>query len=119
MEKTICFTQIEINYNTIALFEVAMSIHIVVKLAGNFAKEAYQKKLISPELAELSEVQKRLGIVLEPVHPGSDDSNLISFFIVKVPDLATGKLVLERLGHCKAVDAAYIKPTDDLPGVDH
>ena len=111
------FTQLEINYNTIASSD-AMAISIVVKLAQNFAKEAHQEKLVSPELVELSSVQKSLGIVLEPLHPASDDSNLIPFFIANVPDLAASKLVLERLRRCKAVDAAYTKPSDELPGAD-
>jgi hypothetical protein len=96
-----------------------MPFHIVVKLAGIFAKEAQHREIVSPELTELSAVQKSLGIVLKPVHPGSDDPNLAPYFMIDVPDPAIGEKVLDRLRLCKAVDGAYLKPSDALPGAEN
>jgi hypothetical protein len=36
-------------------------------------------------------------------------------FTVKVSNSATPKWVIARLNHCKAIEAAYLKPLDEMP----
>jgi hypothetical protein len=105
----------ETNYNILDRYST-MTVQIIVKILPDIAPELHQQRISSPELEELSKIQRSLDIVLAPVHPRIKDSSLASYFTVEVPDEAKAKLVIERLKLCKAVDAAYIKPSDELPG---
>jgi hypothetical protein len=105
----------DINNNTLDSYCV-MPVRIIVKLSENTALDLHHQQPSSREIEELSKIQRSLGIALEPLHPGIKDPSLTHYFTVEVPDEATSKLVIERLNLCKAVDAAYIKPSDELPG---
>ena len=52
---------------------------------------------------------------LEPMHPGSDNSELQSFFTVDVADSGQAQALSERLLQHPSVLAAYIKPAEGLP----
>jgi hypothetical protein len=52
---------------------------------------------------------------LEPVHPGVEDPLLASYFMAEVPDSTTAEWVIIHLRKSKAIEAAYRKPTDELP----
>jgi hypothetical protein len=53
--------------------------------------------------------------MLEPLHPGAEEPHLASYFTVEVQDPATADQVIARLKHCHAIEAAYLKPPDELP----
>jgi hypothetical protein len=115
MQKINTITFSKTNYNTLGTYDT-MSVRIIVKLLQDIALDLIQQRPSSPELEELSKIQRNLGIVLEPVHPGIKDPGLAPYFTVEVPDEDTANLVIERLKLCKAIDGAYIKPSDQLPG---
>lgn len=69
----------------------------------------------SPVANEVAQAAKELGVELEPMHPGVEDSSLAQFYTVEVPDTATAEKVIKRLRSCAAVEAAYLKPPDALP----
>ena len=94
------------------LKRILITVKISKKATGFLQK---RKSLTSEFSDELSAVEKDLGISLEPLHPGAEDPHLSPYFKVKVPDHATAKKVINRLLNCKAVEAAYIKPSDELP----
>jgi len=52
---------------------------------------------------------------LQPMHPGTTDPVLESFFMVDVADSDEAGRVLNRLRNDSAVQAAYVKPDDELP----
>ena len=52
-----------------------------------------------------------LGLRLRPMHPGSDDPELASWFVAEADD---GEVV-SALRSMAGVDAAYLKPADELP----
>ena len=56
-----------------------------------------------------------LGVELEPLHPGTIDSELQRFFIVTMEDGEPVDQVLDSLRECHGIDAAYLKPPDALP----
>ena len=58
---------------------------------------------------------QQLGVVLEPMHHGTADPDLMRYFTVDVPDQATAERVLARLPQSRAVEAAYLKPPDAMP----
>jgi hypothetical protein len=49
------------------------------------------------------------------MHPGSDNSELQSFFTVDVADSGQAQALSERLLQHPSVLAAYIKPAEGLP----
>ena len=104
------------NYNTFDSYNI-MSVRIIVKLSENIVLNPRSQQLMdSPELEELSKIQRSIGITLEPVHPRTKDPSLASYFTVEVPDEGTANKIIEHLKLCKEVDGAYIKPSDELPG---
>lgn len=52
---------------------------------------------------------------LEPLHPGSTDQQLIPYFVVQTADTQTANQVMVALRRCPGVEAAYLKPLDELP----
>ena len=60
-------------------------------------------------------IVEEFGVVLEPLHPDTEDPSLISYFTIEVPDHATADRVIARLLQSKGIEAAYLKPPDELP----
>lgn len=67
------------------------------------------------ETAELLRAADELGVVLEPMHTDTNDPELQSFFTVEVSDPQAAEHVINRLQQCSAIEAAYLKPMDELP----
>jgi hypothetical protein len=89
---------------------------ITVKVSKEITGRLQKRKPSTNQLLnELLTVEKDLGVLLEPLHPGAEDTYLSPYFKVKVPDHATAKRVINRLLNCKAVEAAYLKPSNELP----
>ena len=72
---------------------------------------------LAPEAAEpeLRELADELGLSIRPLHAGTTDPVLGSYFIVSLPDASLAKQVLDRLRQSPAVYAAYLKPPDAMP----
>lgn len=64
---------------------------------------------------ELLEAASELGVRLEPLHPGQTHPLLAPHFTVEVPDRETAEKVIDRLSRFQIVEAAYIKPEEELP----
>jgi len=62
------------------------------------------------------EAVKELGVVLEPLHPGVEDIRLAQVFKAEVSDPAMAEKAISRFQSCSTVEAAYLKPPDELPG---
>jgi hypothetical protein len=92
-----------------------INLEVTIIVSSEVAAAIQQKKPQHPGAEELLRIAETLGVSLEPIHPGTVDTNLLSYFIVKVPDSATALKVMDRLQQSKAVEAAYIKPPDELP----
>jgi len=56
------------------------------------------------------------GVVLQPMHPGTNDPDLMRFFTVEVSDSASAEQLIARLQQDAEVEAAYLKPPDEMPG---
>jgi hypothetical protein len=94
--------------------EVA-KIQITVRVTEDVARAIHQKGPSTTESEELFKVTNELGVLLNPMHPDVEDSILASFFIVEVPDKTTADRVITHLQQSKAIEAAYVKPPDELP----
>jgi len=89
--------------------------YILVKIQTDVAFMLHKRKSITTASEELLHTANELGVVLQPVHVGTKDSNLVSYFTVEVPDPVTAERVIAHLRHCKAIEAAYLKPSDEMP----
>ena len=69
----------------------------------------------NPEGRELLRLAKELGIRFQPLHPGTEDPRLATYFVVEVPEAPTAQSVAARLRESQAVEAAYLKPPDEPP----
>jgi hypothetical protein len=56
-----------------------------------------------------------LGVNLRPVHPGSADANLASYFRTEVDDRLTAERIAAALRGSPAVESAYVKPAEEPP----
>lgn len=64
---------------------------------------------------ELLEAASELGVRLEPLHPGQTHPLLAPYFMAEVPDREIAEKVINRLSQFPIVEAAYIKPDEELP----
>lgn len=85
---------------------------VTIQLSDEAAHALQQHRTV-PDLGRLA---NELGIVLEPLHPHSDDRALKAFFQAVVPDGADAERVVTRLLRSPHVRAAYVKPPDGPPG---
>ena len=77
---------------------------------------------LSPGPASRAVLRDVLGpspeAVLRPLHPGTDDPTLGSYFTVEVPDGPGAEQrvarLLTRLRACPEIAAAYVKPPDSM-----
>jgi hypothetical protein len=69
----------------------------------------------NPETERLRKATEELGVRLEPVHPGQTHPLLAPFFMIEVPDKETAEKTIRRLRRFKVVEAAYVKPDEQLP----
>jgi hypothetical protein len=72
---------------------------------------------LAPEAAEpeLRDLADEFGLSVRPLHAGTSDPVLGSYYIVSVPDASMARQVLDRLRQSPAVNAAYLKPPDAMP----
>jgi hypothetical protein len=92
-----------------------MKIQVIIIVSANAARSLQQKGEPTTGSKELLMITEELGVLLEPVHPGSDDPLLTPYFMVEVPDSTTAECVITHLRKSKAIEAAYIKPPDEFP----
>lgn len=67
------------------------------------------------DVQSLMRLLHEAGLVLRPMHPGVTDSELQAYFIVEAPEAVDTQVAVERIRACPAVQAAYVKPPDELP----
>lgn len=57
----------------------------------------------------------RLGLDLHAMHPDVDDAELQSYFVAELSDASIANNIIEDLMKVPNIEAAYIKPADELP----
>jgi hypothetical protein len=88
---------------------------ITVQIRPDVASDWRRREHSTWEVEELNRLSKELGVVLEPMHPGTTDVDLSGYFTIEVPDCAIAEKVIQYLRQNKAILAAYVKPPDALP----
>lgn len=92
-----------------------IKIKVIVKVSADVARSLNHLAPPTAESEAVLRMIKTFGLTLEPMHRDTDDPNLQSYFIVEVPDDETAQRLIDQLLQAKGVEAAYIKPPDELP----
>lgn len=92
-----------------------MKIQITVQVSVDVARTLHRRGPPTTKSQELFKIVEELGVLLEPMHPGAEDPLLAPYFTVEVPDSTTAERVITHLRQSKAIEAAYLKPPDELP----
>jgi hypothetical protein len=88
---------------------------VIIKLKMETALALQKRKGKNREAMEISLIAEQIGVVLKPLYPETNDPNLASYFIVEVADMRNAERVITKFNRVKGVEAAYIKPPDELP----
>ena len=88
---------------------------VTVKVQQDVARALHQRGPQTAESQKFINIIGALGVTLEPMHSGTEDPQLMSYFVVKVPDSATAQRVLTQLQQSREIEAAYVKPRDEMP----
>ena len=90
-----------------------MPVIVTLKVAGTGPQESAGTGPSPPE--ELRRVVRSAGASIRPLHPGSADASLASYFVVDLRDAERVDTLIRLLLQSPLVDAAYAKPRDALP----
>lgn len=69
----------------------------------------------TPTSRKLNDISAMLGVDMHPIHVGIAIPELASYFGAEVPDMDTAQKLIIKLKETGMVDAAYVKPADELP----
>src|ERR1700722_8964751 len=85
---------------------ITESMRITVQLDPNVAREFTRQDVREKQCPELAELLRSLSINLVPLHPGTQDDALRSYFAIEVPDSETATNVVRQLRPCRSIRAA-------------
>jgi hypothetical protein len=92
-----------------------MATNVILQVRPEAARELGGQRFETPGAKEVAETVHALGASLEQMHPGVSDMNLAQYFTVQVPEETAATEAINRLLNCEAVEAAYVKPSDEMP----
>jgi hypothetical protein len=92
-----------------------ITMQVTVQVSTDVARALNKQGPSNANSQALLRTIEAFGLALEPIHRDTDDSNLRSYFTVKVQDHATAQRIIDRLRQLGAIKAAYVKPPDGLP----
>jgi hypothetical protein len=87
---------------------------ISIKLNAQAASELNGHAQTAESTRSLIETARQHGAALQPMHAGTTDPELGTYFYADVDDEKAGSLT-EALRAHEAVEGAYVKPPDALP----
>lgn len=88
---------------------------VIVQVSADVARALHRGGPPTANSEALLRMMETLGLTLQPMHPATHDPYLQSYLTVEVPDDATAQQVIDRLQQAATVEAAYVKPPDELP----
>jgi cell division protein FtsX len=88
---------------------------VVIQVSEDVARPLHQLGPPTPDSEALLKLMKTFGLTLKPIHPDTKDPKLQTYFIVEVQDPQTAQELVDRLQQWPGIEAAYIKPPDELP----
>ena len=83
---------------------------VTVQVTEEVARVLQNQSEATPSSEGLIAVLEEMDIILKPLHPGTQDPVLITFYTVEVLDSDAAERVVNRLLPLEAIEAAYLKP---------
>lgn len=87
---------------------------LVVRVRPELFRTDRQPQAVSPS-RKLADVSSKFGVDIQPIHAGIAIPELAAYFGAEVPDMETAEELIVKLKETGIVDAAYVKPADELP----
>ena len=84
---------------------------VSVHVRPDVARALQARGAETPASKEILDQASRLGVALEPVHPGTSAPDLLTHFMVYVEDAEKARAVAETLQLSDAVEGAYVTPS--------
>lgn len=88
---------------------------VSIKLDPQAASELHGDAATTARTGRIVETARRHGAALQPMHPGTNDPELRSYFFADVGDAAKAEKLATALREHDSVEGAYVKPPDALP----
>jgi hypothetical protein len=88
---------------------------VVVELEASVARSLHGVAPATPESEAIAQLAAQSGAALEPMHPQIEDPALVPFFTITAPDRTTADQLIQNLRQRRSVEAAYVKPPDEMP----
>ena len=108
-------TPVPTSTDVIGSREEVTKMQVTVQVSPDVARALHQRGPPTADSQALLRMIETFGLTLEAMHLDTDDPNLQSYFLVKVPDHATAQRLIVHLKESKAVEAAYLQPLYGLP----
>ena len=74
-----------------------MGIYIIIQVSAEVVRSLQQPGVSTTDTQELFNKAKDLGISLQPMHPGTGDPVLATYFTAEVADSAIAKRIITHL----------------------
>ena len=87
---------------------------VVIKVSEEAARSLRGQERL-PAGERLRALANRLGLHLEPMHPGTFDRSMQQYFTLEAGDQAAAMRAVKVLQQEPFVEAAYVKPADEAP----
>ena len=88
---------------------------IIIQVSSDVANSLHKRSRPTTDSKNLVKLLAELSVILEPMHPGTNDPDLATYFIVEADDKESADKLISRLQSCRAVKAVYVKPKDETP----
>jgi hypothetical protein len=66
-------------------------------------------------VAQVLDTVKKFRLEIRRQFPAVQDPELMRYYVAEVPDETRGEAVAVALRECSGIEAAYLKPPDELP----
>jgi hypothetical protein len=90
-------------------------IEISVQLRPDVARALAHRGPPTTESAGVLDAAARLGVALEPLHPGADDPLLAPHYVARASGTESAEALRRALAEVPGIDGAWMKPADELP----
>src|SRR5262245_47560364 len=90
-------------------------VEISVQLRPDVARALSNRGPKTRESAAVVDAAARLGVALEPLHPGADDPLLSPHYVARATGAESPDALRRALAKVPGIEGAWIKPADEPP----
>jgi len=90
-------------------------IEVIIQLAEDVSLSLQNNTNSSGNSQQLLNLMSEINLKINPLHPGTKDPSLITWFYLMIADETKADEAVRRLKMCKCVESAYKKPPGEPP----